>query len=160
MGDSQRPGWFPEAVLEQADTSFLLDGPLSWGRVPAVSLPVSLPPEAESEFIREEGVVGRGRGRPHCGAGGWGLSLVSLPGPGQTSWTSWAHLGPGSEEVGGGDGRGQVELCGRGGGEQGSRGRGVEGTHGEPQLVRVGVAATYQRAQAVWKESQSVSQSE
>ena len=63
--------------------------------------------------------------------------------------------------MGGGDGRGQIEIRGRGGGEEGRRGRveggrkgGREGAHGEPQLVGVGtvVAGRDQRTQTIWKE--------
>ena len=138
MGDGQRAGWFPESLLEDADTSLPLDISLTsvW---PSLPLPLSLHTEAEPEFVREERVVSRALS--YRGAGG----SLSLTGPRQASG---AHLGPGGEEVGGGDGRGQVEVRGRGGGEEGRGGR-VKRSQGEPQLVGVRMATRYERGQAV-----------
>ena len=137
MGDGERAGWFPESLLEDADTSLPLDISLT-----SLPLPLSLHTEAEPEFVREERVVGRDLSYRRAGGS------LSLTGPRQASRASRAHLGPGGEEVGGGDGRGQVEVRGRGGGEEGRGGR-VERSQGEPQLVGVRMATRYKGGQTV-----------
>ena len=105
-------------------------------------VPLPLPPEAESEFVREDGVIGR-RGS-ELGAGrSTSSNLLPLP----WSAEAGADLGAGGEEVRGGDGRGQVQVGGRGRVE-GAQGEG-QGLPPLPQLVGVGMASTYQRTQAV-----------
>ena len=83
-----------------------------------------------------------GRARPHLGAGR-PPALLPLPGPRQAG----ADLRPRGEEVGRGDGRGEVEVGG---------GRGVEGAQGEgegvPLSQLVGVRMRRDEGtQSVWK---------